>query len=415
MKRLFFITVIALIALTGCNRKPIVSEDMFCITALEAGLEVKMEQKVAGNVLPPNVSLQYSFDGKTWTDFIVGQTTVNLSDNGDKVYIKAKRANNSFACTASDEDNVSANHFSMNKKAKVSGNIMYLLDGSNPSAAQMGSYAFAGLFYENETLVDASGLVLPVTTLTQGAYSLMFKDCESLISAPALPATTLAKRCYQSMFDGCESLTQAPALPATTLAEMCYQGMFIGCSQLRTAPVLPATSLAEGCYWAMFNGCTRLTAAPALPATTLADFCYTAMFWGCTLLTQAPESLPASTVKNYSYNGMFSGCTSLTQAPSILATQLSNNSCSGMFQNCTSLVNGPVLHSATLTEQCYRIMFKNCTSLTSLTCRATDLSATDCLLNWMENISTSGTLYAMPGTNWDGKIPSTWNVEYLSE
>lgn len=420
MKKILSVMAIVLVALTACKKdepKPTVTvpvqDELFCITALDNGLTVAMDKKVSDDVLPPAVSLQYSLDGTTWSDFVIGQSSINLSNYGDKVYFKAKNVNTAFACTASDDENVSANYFTMSKQARVSGNIMYLLNGDNPSGAQMGDYAFAGLFFENENIVDASRLVLPATTLTKGAYTLMFKDCELLTYAPALPATTLAPRCYQSMFEGCEILKSMPALPATTLQELCYQGMFAGCSRFKTASALPATTLATGCYWGMFNGCSQLMNAPALPATTLADHCYTGMFWDCTSLTQAP-SLPATTVNNYSYNGMFWGCTSLTQAPDIMATQLNNNSCSGMFQGCTSLVNGPVLHTATLSEQCYRIMFRGCTSLTSLTCVATDLSASDCLLNWMEDINTAGTLYAMPGTNWEGKIPSSWTVEYLN-
>lgn len=417
MKKILLIMTIVLVVFTGCKPKPDkVPDDIFCITALDNRLSISIKTKVSDDVLPPEISLQYSTDaGKTWEDFTVGQNYILLRQKGDKVYFKAKNTNTAFACTASDEDNVSANYFKLGGKAKVSGNIMYLLNGVNPYSAQMGKYAFACLFYENTDLVDASELILPAVTLTQGAYSLMFKGCKSLSSVPTLPATSLAPRCYQSMFEGCKSLTYAPTLSATTLAEKCYQGMFIECSSLTTAPALPATTLATGCYWCMFINCTQLKSAPFLPATTLADYCYTAMFWGCSQLTGVPETLPATTVNAYSYNGMFQKCTSLTQAPAIMATQLNNNSCSGMFQDCTSLENGPVLHTATLTDQCYRIMFWGCTSLTSLTCKATDMSAEDCLKDWMGDINTTGTLYAMPGTDWEGKIPSNWHVEYLSK
>ena len=60
----------------------------------------------------------------------------------------------------------------------------------------------------------------------------MFRECTSLVNAPALPAKTLAKDCYQEMFYGCTSLTTAPALPATTLVDECYQYMFYNCSSL---------------------------------------------------------------------------------------------------------------------------------------------------------------------------------------
>ena len=94
--------------------------------------------------------------------------------------------------------------------------------------------------------------------MTDYCYYHMFRDCTSLVRAPALPATTLADSCYENMFRGCTSLTQAPALPATTLSNYCYYYMFYNCTSLTQAPTLPATTLAEGCYYCMFSGCTSL-------------------------------------------------------------------------------------------------------------------------------------------------------------
>ena len=99
-----------------------------------------------------------------------------------------------------------------------------------------------------------------------------------------------------------------------------------------TRLILPATTLATSCYGMMFAGCTQLEVAPALPATTLADGCYSTMFSGCTSLTTAP-GLPA-----------------------------------------------PVL-----TEGCYNHMFYGCSNLKNITMLATDISAPDCLTDWIAN------------------------------
>ena len=64
-----------------------------------------------------------------------------------------------------------------------------------------------------------------------------------------------------------------------------------------------------------------------LPATTLASSCYTDMFNSCSSLTTAPE-LPATTLKNYCYYFMFSGCSSLNYIK-MLATDVSANNCLG--------------------------------------------------------------------------------------
>ena len=172
-------------------------------------------------------------------------------------------------------------------QTKVYGNIMSLLDEDNfatLTALPTQESVFYGLFQNNANLTDASGLLLPATTLADYCYTAMFKGCSSLTAAPALPATTLAEACYRQMFYGCSSLTAAPALPATTLATGCYYVMFYNCTSLTTAPELPATTLAEACYRQMFYNCTSLVAAPELPATTLADYCYYNMFKNCSNL-----------------------------------------------------------------------------------------------------------------------------------
>ena len=173
-------------------------------------------------------------------------------------------------------------------QTKVYGNIMSLIDETGYATLTTlpnQDNVFMALFMGNTTLTDASGLLLPATTLANMCYGYMFFGCTSLTTAPTLPATTLTEYCYYGMFYDCTSLTAAPALPATTLAGGCYSGMFDGCTSLTTAPELPATTLAESCYNSMFSGCTSLTTAPALPAETLASSCYYSMFNGCTSLS----------------------------------------------------------------------------------------------------------------------------------
>ena len=110
---------------------------------------------------------------------------------------------------------------------------------------------------------------------------------------------------------------------STAYAKFCK--LFYLNKQLRTAPSLPATTLASYCYREMFSGCSSLTQAPALPATTLADHCYIQMFSDCTQLTQAP-ALPATTLANYCYGQMFFGCTALSSV-TMLATDISAYEC----------------------------------------------------------------------------------------
>jgi len=284
------ITIIAfqsVLMLAGCQKEntPKNLEEIFHFVALEDGLQVSME--LTDEHYPhPHPSLQYSVDGRSWHDFNVGQSVVTLPQAGDKLYMKAKERNATFTYPMDDpECQYIANGYSfkLSKKTKVCGNIMYLLDGKNPEDAEMGQWAFYGLFMSAGLLMDASELLLPAKRLTSSCYSEMFEGT-SISKSPELPASEIAEGCYSSMFIECHNLTAAPELPATKMETSCYNGMFMGCSSLIEAPKLPAEQLAIGCYSFMFSGCTSLKTAPKLPAAQLETLCYFRMFEDCTSL-----------------------------------------------------------------------------------------------------------------------------------
>ena len=235
-------------------------------------------------------------------------------------------------------------------------------------------------------------------------------------------STTDAKFCL--LFYQNKQLRTAPSLPATKLADYCYREMFSGCSALTHAPALPATTLANNCYLQMFSGCSSLTQAPALDATTLADNCYQEMFSGCTQLTQAPV-LPATTLKNSCYFGMFSGCTQLTQAPALPATTLENSCYYGMFRECSALPQAPELPASKLAGHCYYEMFRDCSVLSSVTMLATDISAPECLTNWLTNAGTNARLRTLKLAKQEvynamqeyknyNYLPDGWRVNYYN-
>ena len=298
----------------------------FTVEALEAGTKVEFYE--VGDCAK---NIEYSTDGgATWTAGSTAGTgvSVNLANAGDKVMF---RGDNSSYATLS-----AYNYVYSDKPVKVYGNIMSLIQktGFETLTTLTAERAFGQLFKDNDKLTDASGLLLPATTLTA--------------------------RCYYSMFDGCTNLTAAPELPATTLADYCYYYMFRDCGALTTAPTLPATEMKNNCYSNMFNGCNSLTAAPALPATTLAENCYSFMFMSCTSLTSVPEELPVTDLKNYCYLYMFYGCTSLTTAPKLPATTLGSGCYDSMFSGCTSLTEAWVKAEHDFTN-CYN-MFYGCTA-----------------------------------------------------
>ena len=228
----------------------------------------------------PTVEVFKSTDKTNWE--LMGTTdttaiTATIPANG-KLYLKATTNNWGF------------NKISANKNHNIGGNIMSLLYGDNfegQTTFPTNSTTFTMAFMQDNKLINAESLVLPVTTLNPYCYQQMFGYCSSLTTAPALPATTLAQNCYSYMFSSCTSLIEAPTLPATTLANYCYNAMFSGCTALTTIPeTLPATTLTNGCYKQMFQNCSTLTTAPVLPATTLVSSCYYDMFEGCRSLNK---------------------------------------------------------------------------------------------------------------------------------
>ena len=355
-------------------------------------------------------NIQYSKDnGTTWTPLASGETVSVVT--GDKVMWK------STITPSGSGFNAGIGRFKSSNNFKAHGNVMSLLYGDNfteQTSLVSKFYAFFYLFAGCTKMIDASNLILPATNLSNKCYYYMFGGCKSLTAAPELPATTLGTYCYHQMFWGCSGLTTAPELPATTLRDYCYQSMFSGCTSLTTAPELPATTLADYCYETMFSGCKSLTTAPELPATTLESHCYSGMFAACTSLTTAPE-LYATTLANDCYYQMFYGSKSLTAAPELPATTLCDYCYREMFSGCTSLTTAPELPATTLRDYCYQSMFSGCASLKQITMLATDISASSCLNNWVDGVSSTGTFVKHPDmtslpTGSSG-IPSNWTVE----
>jgi hypothetical protein len=71
-----------------------------------------------------------------------------------------------------------------------------------------------------------------------------------------------------------------------------------------------------------------------------------------------------------------------------------------------------VLPAETLVESCYNRMFDGCSSLKSVTCLATNISASKCTTNWLNGVASKGTFTkAASMSSWKpgaSGIPSRW-------
>jgi len=177
------------------------------MAAVAKSMPLTMEALTDGNIVvfDPQDGMKYSKNGGAKTT-MTETTSISVSA-GDKVQFYG----NGTSITCYYGTSIAGG----SAKVKVYGNIMSLLNETDFATATTltakNEYTFLNLFSYNTTLTDASGLLLPATTLAQYCYASMFKDCTGLTTAPALPATTLATSCYTGMFSGCSSLTDTPA------------------------------------------------------------------------------------------------------------------------------------------------------------------------------------------------------------
>ena len=189
-----------------------------CFTAEEAGSTVAMTTRtLSTGGKAPNVTLETSYDGKTWEPFYVNDTVVTLHDVGDRVYFRAGEAGNKrLAAIPGFSSSVpSSNYFVLTGLISASGSINSLLNGLEETVS-LNTYAFAYLFLR----------------------------CSSLTTAPELPAEVFSNGCYRGLFYGCNSLRGEIYIQAGgSVATYSCINMFTNCSSLNRIKVRFTTGL----------------------------------------------------------------------------------------------------------------------------------------------------------------------------
>ena len=213
----------------------------FELTAKDAGTPLTMMAYGGATirVINPPDGMQYDIGEGKQTINGVNEISIDVSPS-NKVRF--------YGNGTSIKDYSSTNIVSTNN-VELSGNIMSLVDEDNfATATSMVGASFAGLFAGNECGINASGLLLPATTLSENCYSRMFAGCSALDDTPTeLPALTLAPGCYSYMFEGCGQISEAPHLPATELVDSCYFNMFYECGSLGIVTCLATTINGTDC------------------------------------------------------------------------------------------------------------------------------------------------------------------------
>ena len=326
---------------------------------------------------PDGLTIEYKVESSDWISFDETEISI-LAKAGERVWFRGRN-----------ESYCGVRFRIMSGSFYLYGNIMSLMAGDE---------------YEGRKQLTAEKAFYQLFIHNSGLYSHPTRDIE-------LPATTLTGLCYGYMFYRCANLTRAPRLPARVLAERCYDSMFAFCSSLKEFPEMDAFDIAERSCFMMMRA-TGIEQAPELPAVNLARSCYEFMFMDCTELRKAMSVLPATVLAPNCYTGMFRGCEKLEDAPRLPATALAYCCYSFMFDGCSGLTTAPKLPATTLVEECYTGMFKGCTNLSSITCLATNISATYCTYDWLYNVAGTGTFTAANSSvGWssgDNGIPNGW-------
>ena len=236
--------------------------------------------------------------------------------------------------------------------------------------------------------------VISATAMTSSSMYQMFKNCKSIQRADVtLNVPTLTG--FNEAFDGCNALISGVSVTAAALGGSAAQYSFRNCHNLKniTFNIDGITEIPSNCFYGAFTNCYSLSAVPMSFAdtTTIAANGFREMFSGCSGLTSAPTILPATSFTGtYVYQAMFSGCKSLTTAPELPAETLSAN--------------------------CYQQMFYSCPALRYIKCLATDISASNCLLNWVYgNTNTSDfTFVKKAGVTYptgNNGVLSNWTIQ----
>lgn len=120
-----------------------------------------------------------------------------------------------------------------------------------------------------------------------------------------------------------------------------------------------------------------------------------------------------TSVSTLEFKELFKNCTGLTSAENMVvpATTLGQGCYQFMFYGCTNLTTAPTLPATTLTLDCYEGMFQYCSSLSSITCLATEYTATGYSDQWTYMVASNGTFYCRSGAVWasgENGIPNGW-------
>ena len=240
MKKLWLIMapLMTLSLLTSCQSKklpfkPGTIEEPLKFTCLSDGeMNLNPTVKIVGKkdvtVCPYN--LEYSANGISWKKVEFRKIDTEIEDlhfftsaikikKGRSVYLRGDNpegtAKDFESFTTNDKDSQYLGILGNNaesvdhSKVSLSGNIMSIMykKDFDKITEPTTTWSLQGLFMNNNSVIDASKLLLPATKLQPFCYCSLFQDCLILTKAPRLlDNITLVDNCYYTMFRRCKNL-----------------------------------------------------------------------------------------------------------------------------------------------------------------------------------------------------------------
>ena len=126
---------------------------------------------------------------------------------------------------------------------------------------------------------------------------------------------------------------------------------------------------------------------------------------------------------DFALYGLFAGAEKLVNNPfrhiELPAYELTDGCFQAMFYGCKGLQRAPDLVADELMDYCYKEMFAGCSKLSYVKCYAEDISAEDCMKDWLANAGSEVTeaktvvsTFKFPANSNDG-VPAGWTNELI--
>ncbi len=299
MKRLILLVLSFL-----CWQGSLLAKNYFYVTALEDSV----------CVIVRNNSMQFSFDGEEWNDFLYeeydpgSEWRLNFYVDGiwEKMIWVGGTGNSTVICGEDEESSDIRNEIVLDCSVEAGYNYnscddnfenvvlscillekgqKLFLKGNGTYDWRHSEFLCGSLFFSNveDEYHDLGCTHIPIYFSCKNKFE-VGGELMSLVDGEWSDSTKMEYGAFVAMFAESAVADASNLKLPTELSDNCFAHMFYKCKNLEKSPELPATDLKQGCYAAMFYDCKSLGKAPELPAEKLEFYSYDRMFSNCSNL-----------------------------------------------------------------------------------------------------------------------------------